>query len=325
MKKNSMIKMCLLVFLLSMILIGCSSSNKAAISEDVVVYLEQFGPNNDLDTYYCYTKSKDGQLNRSLCLYDIEQQKEEVIFEVEDSSIDEIYYYDLQDEIVRILVGRLDKDLHEEVDLEYQYDTASKEITQINYDGSSLAMDTKTTYASVTVDEGKKVLFKKSIGESTYYYSVDGGQNYLPIEGLDDKTYSEAGIYDSNLIFLDGKIYGVITAVNGTGHGPLGIVPLQNCLTSQIKEERLFVFDPNSEKAEIIYKNPTGGSRIVGYSGGWLYTFNGTEIIKSDITTKKKEAVAQLDISGDSKFSWHGNKLIVFDSEKEQVVCVVDK
>jgi uncharacterized protein YcfL len=51
MKKNLMIKMCLLVFLLSMILIGCSSSNKAAISEDVVVYLEHFGPNNDLDTY----------------------------------------------------------------------------------------------------------------------------------------------------------------------------------------------------------------------------------------------------------------------------------
>lgn len=318
------VKKCLVVFFLSMILIGCSSSNKAAISEDVVVYLEQFGPNNDLDTYYCYTKSKDGQPNRSLCLYDIEQQKEEAIFEVEDSSIDEIYYYDLQDEIVRILVGRLDKDLHEEVDLEYQYDTESKEITQIDYDENSLAMDTKTTYASVTVDEGKKVLFKKSIGESTYYYSVDGGQNYLPIEGLDDKTYSEAGIYDSNLIFLDGKIYGVITAVNGTGHGPLGIVPLQNCLTSQIKEEKLFSFDINSKTAEIIYRNPNGSSRIVGYSDGWLYTFNGTEIIKSDIATKKKEAVAQLDISADSKFYWCGKKLIVFDCEKEKVVCILN-
>ncbi len=325
MKKSSMIKICLLVFLLSMILMGCSSSNKAAISEDVVVYLEQFGPNNDSDTYYCYTQSKDGQPNRSLCLYDIEQQKEEVIFEVEDPSIDEIYYYDLQDGIIRILVGRLDKDLHEEVDLEYQYDTESKEITQIDYDENSLATDTKTTYVSVTVYEGKKVLFKKSIGESGYYYSVDGGQNYLPIEGLDDKTYSEAGIYDSNLIFLDGKIYGVITAVNGTGHGPLGIVPLQNCLTSQIKEEKLFSFDINSKTAEIIYRNPNGSSRIVGYCDGWLYSFNGTEIIKTDIATKQKETVARLDISGDSKFSWCGNKLIVFDREKEQVVCVVDK
>ncbi|SDA67103.1 hypothetical protein SAMN02910275_02026 [Butyrivibrio sp. INlla18] len=319
------VKKCLVVFFLSMILIGCSSSNKAAISEDVVVYLEQFGPNNDSDTYYCYTKSKDGQPNRSLCLYDIEQQKEEVIFEVEDSSIDEIYYYDLQDEIVRILVGRLDKDLHEEVDLEYQYNTASKEIAQIDYDENSLAMDTKTTYASVTVDAGKKVLFKKTIGESTYYYSVDGGQNYLPIEGLDDKAYSESGIYDNSLIYLDGKIYGVITAVYGTGHGPLGIVPLQNCLTSQIKEEKLFVFDPKSETADIIYKNSTGSSRIIGYCDGWLYTFNGTEIIRTESNTKKKEAVAQLNISGDSKFSWCGNKLIVFDSEKEQVVCVADR
>lgn len=296
---------------------GCEGAGQGSGSSDRVEYVEQFGSNGSALNYYCYTTRHDLLPNRNLVLYDIAKEAEKEIFSVEDPEHEYINAYVVGEDGVDFVVHSGDNKLV------YHYEYTSGNIVEKTY-SSDFYKGTSGEEASVITTEGT-VSVKKGYNDDTYYVSYNDS-DYQALEELTDAKFKKSGIFNNELALQNGKIYGVITAEKGIGHGPAMVVPLMAVKNSEIDKEILFEIDPSTEKCSVLYETKSSTSRIIGYQDGYVFLLKDNAIIKNDVSTKSSEKVCDLSCAAkdDISLCWVGKKLIVQDSTAGKITDVID-
>lgn len=296
----------------TMVIVGCSDNN---IDGDYKVYIEKAGINDCSLDYYFYTTSYDGFPDRYLCAYDINFEESKIVFAVPDIVTDRILEYKITSDDVKILVDE---------DGEYSYWTyniADDEVAENDYENLNIEDETLSTNAIIST-ASKTVYFKKDYSDLNYYYSFDG-ENYLILEGLTFQEFSRSGIFESNLFCQDEVIYGIITGVKKSFTGPPIIMNLNNISNCDVSKDILFAFDCDNQECEILYDTNSGDERIVGYKEGYVYTYKNGKLFEFNLKTNKNEQIYEINLFN-VYFYWMGTKLIIFDSEGEEVYDVID-
>lgn len=72
-----------------------------------------------------------------------------------------------------------------------------------------------------------------------------------------------------------------------------------------------------------LYETANGYSRIVGYCDGGIYVYKNGNLSKVNLASKELESICDIDVK-DVTFSCIGDKLVILDQKKEEVIKVVD-
>ncbi|RKM59884.1 hypothetical protein D6855_08865 [Butyrivibrio sp. CB08] len=275
---------------------------------------EHFGPNTLSSEYYVYDgPNADGKDNQVVNLYDIRTGETKEIFKVdgEQERVTRTYTDGKQ---VKFMVYD-----GEDV-LQYTYDPKTGTMTSEEFVTDSKTWYILDTEASITLDDGREVYFKKRFGDSELMYSTNG-EDFEAIEGTD--LARKSGIYSDQMIYVDGVIYGAFTEIKGILCGPQMYISPFEADVDDIRSDRLFSFDPKTKEFKTLYFSKGGKTRVIGYRYGYVYLWKKNKIYKQNLTKGKKAKIYKIQATENVRLSWAGDVLIIFDENNNVVETTI--
>ena len=305
----------------ALLLVGCvpkvENANRVTDSEsypewdNTEMYLESFGENSDSSDYFCYAKKVD-HADRIIVAYNISTKETKDVFTVTDTDEEWIRSYRRIGDKAYITVDDGESSRY------YECDLSDGDLAELSAYPFLDEGDGQSAIAKIDTSSYGKVAFKRNFDEPQYLVSVDGN-DFTSIEELDDKSFSKSGIFSKNLTYADGKIYGVITAVE-SGHI---ITDLSNLNANNLLGDHLFSYDPSTGECSRLYSTHNGYTRIVGYSDGYVYIYKNGNLSKLDLSDNSTQNIADFD-AANVTIGCIGRKMIVFDQDKNEVIDSID-
>ncbi|WP_022777992.1 hypothetical protein [Butyrivibrio sp. AE3009] len=320
---NKLKQLIILATIIPMLLmVGCTSNvdREAQNNEEETypertrdtVYVNQFGVNDDSSNLFCYDVSLDDRMHISLQTYNLTTGEINEVFKVDDLEKEHITKIKRSGEVVSFQVDG------DNLMTYYEYNLLTGTIEKIKEESPIINDNPLVSEATVDAGEYGLITFKKAFKDNAFSYSFDG-ENYIEIPDFADKDFHTSGVFSSDLTYADGKVYGVFRAV----HGKIAISdPIFQTCGGVIKEV-FFSFDPSTCEFVKLYETANGYSRIVGYCDGGIYVYKNGNLSKVNLASKELESICDIDVK-DVTFSCIGDKLIILDQKKEEVIKVVD-
>lgn len=136
-----------------------------------------------------------------------------------------------------------------------------------------------------------------------YIYCADSFQEVPPYTKMNDAIYNQIGEKIIKLIVSDNRRNHITEFILGTA---------KHCDTGVWSEDRISVYDGDTEEETSIYRDSK--NRILGYNYSantvYLYSFEDKTVIAKDLNTDVVTTIAALDESQKIKFTWCNTTLV---------------
>ena len=164
--------------------------------------------------------------------------------------------------------------------------------------------------------DGGTVIFP----DYSYLKSTESGDEWHDIDCLQGKKYDESYLYKNDLTVEGQKVIGRMEVNDGPGRS-----------FPSFTHDILFEIDTETDTSRIIYETKrNSGTRIIGYSDGWVYLAQmreGGMISRETLEGENREDLLSLQdagwkLSGKEEdyyiyFGWQGNHLIIWGKQDE--------
>ena len=229
--------------------------------------------------------------------------------------------------------GAVDKDdPHPVITFHYNLSTGKISCTEYvyvkpEYLPENAGMSLTTTYIPMEID-GKYIFISKKYGYDEIYYSEEYedmfGEEHIIAEYLTDKSgvYEKQAYYDKD----EKAVYFAVTGLKGFFTGPRNYETPDDASLSEVKNDTLLRFDPDTKKCEEVLKLRGGYSRIIGVHSGEAYIWSKNTIYKINLENKQKTTLTHLNLlPGKRKlsFNWINDELMVFDNTDNRLIAFI--